>query len=59
LRITLDKEFEYFENEPSTVGLRNVVKRWLKTKRNKLKSRFLGGRSKCLVNIELVHWENL
>jgi hypothetical protein len=41
LRETLDKEFEYVDNELSTMGFKNVVKRWLKIERNKLKSRFL------------------
>ncbi len=31
LRATLDKEIEYMGNELSTVGFKNVVKRWLKT----------------------------
>lgn len=29
LRATLDKQFEYVDNEFSMVGFRNVVKRWL------------------------------
>ncbi len=31
LRATLDKEFEYEDNELSTIGFKNVVKKWLKT----------------------------
>jgi hypothetical protein len=36
-----------------------MVKRWLKKKINKLKTRFLEGRTKCLINIESTHWERL
>lgn len=31
LKASLDKEFEYVDNELSMVGFRNVMKRWLKT----------------------------
>jgi hypothetical protein len=31
LRASLNKEFEYVDDELSMVGFRNVVKRWLKT----------------------------
>jgi len=34
LRAPLDKEFDYVDNELSTMGFKNVVKRWFKTKRN-------------------------
>jgi hypothetical protein len=47
------------KNELSTVGFKNVVKKWFKTKRSKLKVRFLIGRIECLVNIKLAHWEKL
>jgi hypothetical protein len=30
LRATLDKEFEYEDNELSTIGFKNVLKKWLK-----------------------------
>jgi hypothetical protein len=60
LRATLDKEFKYVDNELSTIGLNNVVKKSrLKIKRSKLKSRFLARRTKCPINIELTHWEKL
>jgi oligoribonuclease NrnB/cAMP/cGMP phosphodiesterase (DHH superfamily) len=45
LKLALDKEFEYVDNKLSTVGFRNVVKRWLKTKRTKSKTRFLEERT--------------
>jgi len=59
LRVALNKKFEYMENELSTRGFKNVVKKWFKTKRNKLKARFLAGRIECLMNIEPTHWEKL
>jgi hypothetical protein len=60
LRAILDKEFEYVDNELSTMGFKNVVKRsQLKIGRSKLKSRFLVGRTKCPINIEPTHWEKL
>jgi hypothetical protein len=36
--------FEYEDNELSIMGFKNVVKRWLKTKRSKLKIRLLEGK---------------
>jgi hypothetical protein len=30
LRATLDKEFEYEDNELCIIGFKNMVKRWLK-----------------------------
>lgn len=57
--MTLDKEFEYVDNELSIVRFKNVVKRWLKTKCCKLKALYLGGKIECIVNIEPVHWEKL
>lgn len=59
LKATLDKEFEYMENELSTMGFKNVVKKWFKTKRIKLKAKFLAGRIECPMNIEPTHWEKL
>jgi hypothetical protein len=44
---TLDKEFEYEDNELSTVGFKNMVKGWLKTK-----IRFLEGKTNCPINIK-------
>ncbi len=51
----LDKEFEYVDNELSVVGFKNVVKRWLKIKRSKLKARYMAGKKDCPINIELAH----
>jgi hypothetical protein len=41
------------------VGFRNVVKRWLKTKRSKLKARYMARNKDYLINIEPIHWERL
>jgi len=58
-KVTLDKEFEYVDNELSIVKFKNVVKIWLKTERCKLKAIHLGGKIECPVNIEPTHWEKL
>ncbi len=55
LNVGLDKEFEYVDNEFSVVGFKNVVKRSLKTKRNKLKARYIVVKKDCPINIELAH----
>jgi hypothetical protein len=52
LKKTLDREFEYVDNEFSLVGFKNVMKRWLKIERSKLKIRFMAGKKDCHVNIE-------
>jgi hypothetical protein len=59
LRLTLKFFFEYVDNKLSTMGFINVMKRWLKMEINKLKTRFLEGRTKCPINIEPTHWERL
>jgi hypothetical protein len=59
MKVGLDKEFEYLDNELFVVGFRNVVKKWLKTKRNKLKVRYMARNKDCLINIEPIHWERL
>jgi hypothetical protein len=41
LKASLDKEFEYVDNELSRIGFRNVVKRWLKIERSRLKARYM------------------
>jgi hypothetical protein len=48
-----------WDPELSIVGFGNVVKRWLKTKRNKLKAQYMVGKKDCSPNIELVGWERL
>ncbi len=41
MKASLDKEFEYVDNELSRIGFRNVVKRWLKIERSRLKARYM------------------
>jgi hypothetical protein len=55
----LDKELENVDNESSMIEFKNIVKRWLKIKRSKLKARHMAKKKNCLINIELVHWERL
>jgi len=45
LKETLDKELEYVDNEFSTIRFESMVKRSLKTKKSKLKTKFLGGKT--------------
>jgi hypothetical protein len=52
LKATLNKLFEDVDNELSMVGFRNVVKRWLKIEKSKLKARFMVGKKDCPINIE-------
>jgi hypothetical protein len=59
LRVALDSKFEYVDHELSMVGFGNVVKRWLKTKKNKLKAQYMVGKRDCPPNIEPVGWERL
>jgi hypothetical protein len=40
-------------------GFKNVVKRWLKTERSKLKAKFMVRKRNFLVYIEPPHWEKL
>ncbi len=41
MKASLDKEFEYVDNELSRIGFRNVVKGWLKIERSRLKARYM------------------
>jgi hypothetical protein len=59
LKVALDSNFEYVDHELSMVGFGNVVKRWLKTKKNKSKAQYMVGEKDCPINIELVGWERL
>jgi len=59
LKVVLDKEFEYVNDELTIVKFKNVVKRWLKTECCKLKAMYLGGKTECPVNIEIAHWKKL
>lgn len=59
LKAILDKQFEDINNELSMVSFNNVVKRWLKIEKSKLKARFMVGKKDCPINIEPTHWERL
>jgi len=59
LKVSLDKELENVDNELSLIEFKNVVKRWLKIKRSKLKARYMAKKTKYLINIELVHCKRL
>lgn len=50
--MALDSKFEYVDHELSMVGFGNVVKRWLKIKRNKLKAQYMVGKRDYPPNIE-------
>jgi len=51
LRLVLDNEYEYLENELSDRGFKNAIKRFLRGKKNKLKARFSQGLTMCIMNI--------
>lgn len=59
LKVALDSEFEYVDHESSIAGFGNVVKMWLKTKKNKLKAQYVVRKKDCPLNIEPVGWERL
>ena len=44
LRAALDMEFEYLDHPLSNVGLKNAIKRQMKTKRSKMKGWFMSGK---------------
>jgi hypothetical protein len=58
LKVAFD-EFEYLDKDISIVRFKNVVNRWLKTKRSRLKSMFLGRKIYCLMNIKENYWDKL
>jgi hypothetical protein len=59
LRLVLDKEYEYLENELFDRGFKNTIKRFLRGKRNKLKARFSQRLTMCTMNIQPNQWERL
>jgi hypothetical protein len=59
LRLALDNEYEYFENELSDMGFKNAIERFLRGERNRLKTRFSQWLTMCLMNIQPNQWERL
>jgi hypothetical protein len=59
LRDRVDAEFEYIENPLSMQGLRNSIKRYLKSERSRLKMRYRSGDTKNLVHVQPAQWERL
>jgi hypothetical protein len=59
LRDTLDAEFEYLDHQLSMQGFYNAIKRFLKTERFQLKTRFLAGKDNCPTHVKPKSWERL
>jgi hypothetical protein len=59
LRLALDIEYEYLENEFFDMGFKNVIERFLGGEKNRLKARFSQWLTMCLMNIQLDQWEKL
>ncbi len=59
LRMALNDEFEYLENELFERGFKNAIKRFLRGEKNRLKARFQQGLIMCPMNIQLNPWERL
>jgi hypothetical protein len=55
LRLVLDNEYEYLENELSNRGFKNAIKRFLRGKRNMLKARFSQGLTMCIMTFNLIN----
>jgi hypothetical protein len=53
--VSLDKELENVDNDLSMIEFKNVVKRWWKIKRSKLKARCMAKKKNSLSNIDFVH----
>jgi hypothetical protein len=59
LRDRLDAEFEYVGNPLSMQGFKNVVKRFLKYERSRLKMRYRAGDTSNPVHVQPAQWERL
>jgi hypothetical protein len=59
LRDKLDAEFEYIGNPLSMQGFRNAVKRYLKSKRLRLKMQYRSGDTTNPVHVQPTQWERL
>jgi coenzyme F420-reducing hydrogenase gamma subunit len=59
LREALDLKFEYLGCPLSMRGFRDVVKRFMKTERSRLKGKFLASDTQCPLHIQPSQWEKL
>jgi len=59
LRLALDTDYEYLENELYDKGFKNAIKRFLRGEGNRLKARFSQGLTVCPMNSQLDQWERL
>jgi hypothetical protein len=59
LRERLDAELKYLDNPLSMQGFRNVVKRYLKSERSRLKMRYRSGDTSNPVHVQPAQWERL
>jgi hypothetical protein len=59
MKNAIDNEFEYVGSHLSEKGLKNAVKRQMKTERSKMKGWFLSGMKDCPVFIEPNQWARL
>jgi hypothetical protein len=59
LRNALDADFEYVPQTLSQRGFRNAIKRFMKTKRSRLKARYMVGDIACPIHIDPHQWEKL
>jgi hypothetical protein len=59
LRDKLDAKFEYVGNPLSMQGFRNLVKRYLKSERLRLKMRYRSGDIANPVHVQPAQWERL
>jgi hypothetical protein len=59
LREALDSEFEYVGGELSRQGFRNAIKRFLKGKRSRLKTKYLAGHTECPLHVQPAQWDML
>ena len=56
----MDNDFEYMEQNLSTLGFRNAIKRYLKTEWSRLKAHFLlNGEHECPSHVNPDQWERL
>jgi hypothetical protein len=59
LREHLDRDFEYVGYHLTEFGFQNAVKRFMKSKRARLKRQYQEGHSACPIHIEEEQWTRL